>query len=75
MELVQRTDGEVCETLDARELWDKISHAAWACADPGLQYDTTITNGTPVRKAGVLMRLTPVPSICSWMIQLAIWLL
>ena len=40
--LVQRTDGEVCETLDARELWDKISHAAWACADPGLQYDTTI---------------------------------
>ena len=36
--LVQRTDGEVCETLDARELWDKISHAAWACADPGLQY-------------------------------------
>jgi ribonucleoside-diphosphate reductase alpha chain len=40
--LVQRTDGEVCETLDAKELWDKISHAAWACADPGLQYDTTI---------------------------------
>ena len=40
--LVQRTNGEVCETLDARELWDKISHAAWACADPGLQYDTTI---------------------------------
>ena len=40
--LVQRTDGEVCETLDARELWNKISHAAWACADPGLQYDTTI---------------------------------
>ena len=40
--LIQRTDGEVCETLEARELWDKISHAAWACADPGIQFDTTI---------------------------------
>jgi ribonucleoside-diphosphate reductase alpha chain len=40
--LIGRTNGEVCETVDARELWDKISYAAWACADPGLQYDTTI---------------------------------
>ena len=40
--LIQRTDGKVCETVDARDLWNKISHAAWACADPGLQYDTTI---------------------------------
>jgi ribonucleoside-diphosphate reductase alpha chain len=40
--LIRRTDGEVSETVDARELWDKISNAAWACADPGLQYDTTI---------------------------------
>jgi ribonucleoside-diphosphate reductase alpha chain len=40
--LVRRTDGEVSNTVDARDLWDKISHAAWACADPGLQYDTTI---------------------------------
>ncbi|MDX1957518.1 MAG: vitamin B12-dependent ribonucleotide reductase [Leptospiraceae bacterium] len=30
------------ETLRARELWDKISYAAWACADPGTQYHTTI---------------------------------
>ncbi|MBH68530.1 MAG: ribonucleoside-diphosphate reductase, adenosylcobalamin-dependent [Rhodospirillaceae bacterium] len=40
--LTQRTNGEVIQTVDAKELWDKISHAAWACADPGLQYDTTI---------------------------------
>ena len=40
--LIRRTDGEVSETVKARDLWDKISHAAWACADPGLQYDTTI---------------------------------
>ena len=41
-ELIRRTDGKVAETVNASELWDKIAHAAWACADPGLQYDTTI---------------------------------
>ena len=33
-----------CETLKAREMWDKIGYAAWACADPGVQYDTTIND-------------------------------
>lgn len=37
-----RTTGEVIHTYQARELWDKVAEAAWACADPGLQYDTTI---------------------------------
>ena len=41
-DLVQRTDGEVCETVKAKDLWEDISHAAWSCADPGLQFDTTI---------------------------------
>ena len=40
--LIRRTDGKVARTVPARELWDKISYAAWACADPGVQYDTTI---------------------------------
>src|SRR5467141_1545339 len=40
--LVRRTDGKVAKTLPARELWDRIGHAAWASADPGLQFDTTI---------------------------------
>jgi ribonucleoside-diphosphate reductase alpha chain len=31
-----------CKTLKARDLWDQITYAAWACADPGVQYDTTI---------------------------------
>ncbi|KAJ1684763.1 hypothetical protein LUZ63_020034 [Rhynchospora breviuscula] len=35
---------EVIETVDARELFRKISEAAWACADPGLQYDDTIND-------------------------------
>jgi ribonucleoside-diphosphate reductase alpha chain len=31
-----------CKTVQARALWDQIGYAAWACADPGVQYDTTI---------------------------------
>src|ERR1700749_814355 len=39
-----RKTGEVIETIDARELFHKISQAAWACAAPGLQYDDTIND-------------------------------
>lgn len=39
-----RGTGEVIETVDARELFRKISKAAWECADPGLQYDDTIND-------------------------------
>ncbi len=39
-----RTTGEVCDTYKARELWRKIGQSAWGCADPGLQYDTTIND-------------------------------
>ena len=39
-----RTTGETCDTLKARHLWKKISEAAWWCADPGVQYDTTIND-------------------------------
>ena len=42
--LRSRGTGEVIETIDARELFTKISQAAWACADPGLQYDDTIND-------------------------------
>ena len=37
-----RTTGEVYQTMPARKLWRDIADAAWACADPGLQYDDTI---------------------------------
>jgi ribonucleoside-diphosphate reductase alpha chain len=40
--LLRRTDGQVAKTLPSRDLWDRIGHAAWASADPGLQFDTTI---------------------------------
>jgi ribonucleoside-diphosphate reductase alpha chain len=37
-----RTTGELCETYDARDLWRQVAEAAWGCADPGVQYDSTI---------------------------------
>ena len=40
--LIRRTDGKVSKTLKARELWDQIGHAAWACADPGIQFHDTV---------------------------------
>src|SRR5512132_3158845 len=39
-----RTDGRVIETLNARELFNKMARAAWECADPGIQYDDTIND-------------------------------
>jgi ribonucleoside-diphosphate reductase alpha chain len=39
-----RTTREVCDTYRARDVWRKIAKAAWACADPGVQYDTTIND-------------------------------
>ena len=39
---IARTTGEVVETLDAKDLWRQLSEAAWGCADPGVQYDSTI---------------------------------
>ncbi|MFN5813423.1 MAG: adenosylcobalamin-dependent ribonucleoside-diphosphate reductase, partial [Bacteroidota bacterium] len=41
-ELTGRMDGKVMKKVSAKALWDKISYAAWRCADPGTQYDTTI---------------------------------
>ena len=42
--LIRRTDGGITKTLRARDLWDKIAEAAWHCADPGIQFDTTIND-------------------------------
>ena len=41
-DLINRTDGSVAKTLDARKLWQDVGHAAWACADPGIQYHDTV---------------------------------
>jgi ribonucleoside-diphosphate reductase alpha chain len=39
---VARTTGQVWKTYQASDLWNKLAEAAWSCADPGVQYDTTI---------------------------------
>ncbi len=41
-DLTRRTDGKVAKTVKARDLWEQIGHAAWACADPGIQFHDTI---------------------------------
>ncbi len=41
-ELRRRTDGTVAKKVPAALIWDEIAYAAWSCADPGVQYDTTI---------------------------------
>ena len=40
--LINRTDGKVARTIKARDLWEDVGHAAWACADPGIQYHDTV---------------------------------
>ncbi|CAB4669135.1 MAG: vitamin B12-dependent ribonucleotide reductase [Actinobacteria bacterium] len=42
--LTARSTGEVIEQVDARTLFTKMAQAAWACADPGIQYDDTIND-------------------------------
>ena len=50
--LVARTTGEVVETVDARELLGRIAQAAWECADPGVQFDTTINRWNTASNTG-----------------------
>jgi len=41
-ELIRRTDGKIAKTVKARDLWAQVGHAAWACADPGIQFHDTV---------------------------------
>ena len=54
-----RMTGEVIEQIDANELWDKIAKAAWACADPGIQYDSTINDWHTTPEAGRITASNP----------------
>ncbi|GAA1732767.1 vitamin B12-dependent ribonucleotide reductase [Aeromicrobium alkaliterrae] len=54
-----RMTGEVIEEIDAVELWDKIAKAAWACADPGIQYDSTINDWHTTPEAGRITASNP----------------
>ncbi len=58
-ELKGRMDGRVMKKIPARELWNQISYAAWRCADPGTQYDTTINEWHTCPKGGRINASNP----------------
>ena len=58
-ELKARTDGRVMKTVPAREVWEQIANAAWRCADPGTQYDTTINEWHTCPKGGRINASNP----------------
>jgi ribonucleoside-diphosphate reductase alpha chain len=58
-ELKARTDGRVMKKIPAREVWNQISYAAWRCADPGTQYDTTINEWHTSPKGGRINASNP----------------
>ena len=58
-DLTYRKNGKVAKTLDARALWEKIGHAAWASADPGLQYHTTVNDWHTCPASGQIRASNP----------------
>ena len=61
----RRTDGKVAKTVPARALWDRIAFAAWASADPGVQFDTTINDWHTCPDGGRIAPRTRAPNTCS----------
>jgi ribonucleoside-diphosphate reductase alpha chain len=57
--LTARKDGKVMKTLKARDLWETIGHAAWASADPGLHYNTTMNDWHTCPAAGPIRASNP----------------
>ena len=58
-DLVGRTSGKVTKTVKARDLWRQIADAAWQCADPGVQFDTTINEWHTSPEAGRINASNP----------------
>src|SRR5262245_33283059 len=57
--LTARLDGRTVKTVKARELWEKIGYAAWASADPGIQFHTTINDWHTCPQAGPIRASNP----------------
>src|SRR6516165_9494376 len=58
-DLTYRKNGKVARTLDSRALWEKIGYAAWASADPGLQYHTTVNDWHTCPASGEIRASNP----------------
>ena len=57
--LIRRTDGGVAKTIKARDLWQDVGHAAWACADPGIQFHDTVNAWHTCPADGVIRGSNP----------------
>ena len=57
--LIGRTNRKVTKTLKARDLWEKIGHAAWASADPGLHFNTTMNDWHTCKASGDIRASNP----------------
>src|ERR1700747_1805660 len=57
--LIGRTNRKVTKTLEARELWEKIGYAAWASADPGLHFNTTMNDWHTCKASGDIRASNP----------------
>ena len=58
-DLINRKNGEVHKTIKARELWEQVGHAAWACADPGIQYHDTVNDWHTCPEDGAIRGSNP----------------
>lgn len=58
-ELKARHDGKIMKRIPAREVWNQIAYAAWRCADPGTQYDTTINEWHTCPEGGRIRASNP----------------
>ena len=58
-ELKARSDGRTMKKITANSLWDKITNAAWNCADPGTQYNTTINEWHTCPEGGQIRASNP----------------
>ena len=58
-QLKARSDGHTMKTIKAKKLWDEINYAAWRCADPGTQYDTTINEWHTCPEGGRIRASNP----------------
>ena len=58
-DLKSRVENETVKTIKARDLWNKIGESAWQCADPGLQFDTTINDWHTCPQSGRINASNP----------------
>lgn len=58
-ELIGRSNGEVVKKVSSNKIWEDIAYAAWACADPGVQYDSTINEWHTCPESGRINASNP----------------